>query len=325
MSTINSKNISDLWMQSIQLILQNGSPTEECSDDHSIGTFFGLQNRSTIEQLGITARLKDPRKRILISSQRKINYSYLFANFLFLLSPEKGIDFIDFYNTKGRLFCDDGKTLNAPLGYRIQNERNQIERVKFLLEKDSSSRRAIIQIAEKGDLFKDTRDFPCLNYFQVFIRDERLVLLSNMRSQSVASLLPYDVFLFSLFQEALSVYMNVKLGEYIHFCGSYHIYTDEIDKAKDIVNSSTPNSYLKMKRMQSFNPSVVKELFASEKYIRGQIKNNKDVNFDMLNVDDYWKGFLQAMTLSFICSDNINDNLKGIVETSDKKLLHPSN
>jgi thymidylate synthase len=318
MNMIRSNSVKEIWETSIENVLMNGSNTEKCLDCNSIGSYFGLKSRFTKELLGTTLMLSNPRNRVLWSglNLRKINYSYLFANFLFLFSKDKTIDFIEFYNSKGKLFTDDGKTLNAPLGYRILNDFNQIKQIAKLFNRDSATRRAVIQIYDKYDLTKKTRDVPCLNYFQFFIREEKLHMITNMRSQSVFSIMPYDIFLFSLFQEAFACYLGVELGDYIHVSGSFHIYDDEFEKAFQIVNHKDALSF-EMHKMREFNPNIVNELFKAERDIRNLIKNGQIDSIDLskYNLDDYWKHFLAAMYTAYLYPEREVANIESMIKS----------
>ena len=136
MNTIISDNLKELWEESIKSVLHNGNETDVCTDPNSVASFFGERERYTRELMGITLILKQPRNRIVTSTDLNINYSYLLANFLFLFKKDNTVDFIEFYNKKGRMFCDDGKTLNAPLGYRILNGKSQVIQLKKYQESD---------------------------------------------------------------------------------------------------------------------------------------------------------------------------------------------
>jgi thymidylate synthase len=322
---IHSDNIKEAWETSIKYLIEEGKFTTKCTDNNSVGSLFGTKNRETIEDIGFFLSLSDPRNRILFSEVKSINYSYMLANFLFLFKKENTLDFIDFYNKKGRMFSDDGKTLNGSIGYRLLNEKNQLKQIAELLLKDTSTRRATIQIFEKGDLYKTTRDYPCINNFQVFNRENKLILLTNMRSQSVYSIMPYDIFVFSMFQEALSKYFNLGLGEYTHFAASFHIYTDEIEKAQ-LVNGQN-STFLSMNKMLSFNDSVISELFTAEAEIRNLIITRKTalINFEKYKLDEYWKGFLKALFDSYLYPEKGVENLWPVIavahENVDKKKI----
>jgi hypothetical protein len=58
-----------------------------------------------------------------------------------------------------------------------------------------------------------------------------------MRSQSAAFVQPYDVFLMTMLQELLANELNVGLGYYKHFCGSYHYFVDEEKMVDEIYYS----------------------------------------------------------------------------------------
>ncbi len=323
MYTIHSSNIKEIWENSIEEVFNSGHNTDKIQDNNSIGTYFGKTQRSTLECLGFSIRCSNIRHRILYSDIRLLNYGYLLANFLFLFKRDRSVSFISFYNRHGILFTDDGENLNASFGYRIFAESNQLEQIKSLILKDKMTRRAIIQIHKKEDLFVETKDFPCANYFQILIRDEKLHFIVNMRSQSAFAILPYDFFLFSMFHEALACYLGYAVGEYIHFSGSFHIYNDEIEKANDVLKRKNSLS-LEMKKMQTFNSETLQEIFRAEEDIRCQIQQNKNhtINYSKYNLDVYWQNFLNALFRAYLSPTNGIDNLKDICESSNGILHH---
>lgn len=333
MNTTHFNNTKEVWENSIDYVLDHGQTTQICTDENSIGSLFGKKSRNTIEVLASLTCLKNPRERIFYSDKKKINYSYMLANFLFMFKNNNSLDFIDFYNTKGRMFSDDGKTLNAPTGYRLLNGQNQIHQAGQILKADSSSRRVILQIFDKADLYKKTKDYPCINYFQLFNRDNKLMFITNMRSQSVLNILPYDFFVFTMLQEALSNYFKLELGEYYHYAGSFHIYTDELELATKISNYKDSISFT-MKKMTSFNDEVIKELFKAESEIRSLIMNNKQesIDYNKYHLDKYWKSFLKALFDSYLYPENginnlnsilnIESNCSTLIENENTQLLH---
>ena len=92
-----------------------------------------------------------------------------------------------------------------------------------------------------------TKDTPCTMYLQFFIRpdkdgNDRLLLITNMRSNDVFFGVPYDVSFFSMLQEYTLIYLksmypDLKLGPYTHRIGSLHMYKKDMDVMIKILNS----------------------------------------------------------------------------------------
>src|SRR5437868_15019071 len=78
------------------------------------------------------------------------------------------------------------------------------------------TRQAVIQIFDRIDLREKHNDIPCTCTLQLAIRDERLHLLANMRSNDWFSGLPHDVFAFTMLQEMLARALGIEVGTYKH-------------------------------------------------------------------------------------------------------------
>jgi hypothetical protein len=53
-----------------------------------------------------------------------------------------------------------------------------------------------------------------------------------MRAQQALTVLPYDLFLFSSLHVYFAARLGVDPGEYVHSCGTFHIYEDEVEIAR---------------------------------------------------------------------------------------------
>jgi hypothetical protein len=103
-----------------------------------------------------------------------------------------------------------------------------------------------MHINEPADLDKATarpagsKDVPCTISIQLLIRDRKLHMIVNMRSNDVVWGLPYDVFSFTCLQEAFLYMLQERgvpvddLGSYHHHAGSLHIYDTHFELAKDV-------------------------------------------------------------------------------------------
>ena len=71
------------------------------------------------------------------------------------------------------------------------------------LLKDPDTRRATIAINQPFHKAQNPNDYPCTQYIQFFIRENRLHLCVNMRSNDAVFGFCNDVFTFSLFQQLM--------------------------------------------------------------------------------------------------------------------------
>lgn len=135
-------------------------------------------------------------------------------------------------------YSDDGEHVNSSYGYRIFGGHpdfpDQWEWVKQKLRTDRDSRQAVININYPGDK-KITKDFPCTESIQVFIRDDKLIWLTNMRSQDIYFGMRNDIFCFTNMQARLAGELGTDVGKYHHSCGSLHIYEKHFDKLERVM------------------------------------------------------------------------------------------
>lgn len=113
------------------------------------------------------------------------------------------------------------------------------------LSKNSNSRRACFCINSNHVALDDNEiDKLCTNAIQFFIRNDRLEMVVQMRSSNFLTLLPYDVFMFSIFY--YQVYLGLKktykslMTDYIHMqVASLHYYESDL-KALQAKEKSSP-------------------------------------------------------------------------------------
>lgn len=233
------------------------------------------------EKLGVCFKIKDPRNRIPFVPKRKFSISYMIAELLWYVSGNNSTEWISYYSSFWKKISDDGMTANSAYGARIfvpnkaiaNSEFSQWDYVKEELHNDPDSRRAVIHIRVPQDSISAKLDVPCTLALQFFIRDQKLHMITHMRSSDLILGIAYDIPAFTFFQELLALELGVGLGEYIHFSNSLHIYqrhykmvesflqTDEVENAKLLAISRGP-----MKRMSNIPP--VRELLLFEMVIR---------------------------------------------------------
>jgi thymidylate synthase len=118
------------------------------------------------------------------------------------------------------------------------------------LLRDRDTRRATIMINQPYHKFKNPKDYPCTNNMHFFIRENKLFLGVNMRSNCSVHGFCNDVWTFCLFQQLMLNELNtrlpkdqqVELGSYIHSAGSYHVYERHWNMMNLIVNNYRKNN-----------------------------------------------------------------------------------
>lgn len=181
--------------------------------------------------------IKNPKKRIISNPIRKMSLPYAFGELLWYLSGKNDVATMQYYSKRMKNFSDDGETLNSAYGYRIfghhpQIPFNQWEHVVNLLKQDKDSRQAIIHLHTPNN--KPTKDEVCTLTLQFLIRNGKLDMVVNMRSNDVVWGFTYDVFNFTSFQELMANELEIPVGYYYHNAASMHIYEKDFKMLKTV-------------------------------------------------------------------------------------------
>jgi thymidylate synthase len=164
---------------------------------------------------------------------------------------------------------------------------DQLESCIQRLKQDPGSRQAVIMILNPGnDLMEKTKDVPCNDLLQFFIRNNKLHMSCYVRSNDLKWGFPYDIFHWTMLQELFASILNVELGEYHHFVGSLHIYNKDIDFMKECLNSKV-NSISMTPMPKNKDLSIIEELSAYEKINR----SGQQVNCTI----PYWSNLLEYL------------------------------
>lgn len=277
---ISYESIEDAYLNSIREVLDNGQEVEGINDSFSVGSHFGESKRDFIEIINHSFLIKNIRNKSINLEGRKLNYSFAFANILWVLTFDNSAKFITRFNKKGLTFSDDGKTINGATGYRIGH--GVLEGIINKLKNDKSTRRAVLTIIQEKDLMDSTRDVPCNLTFQYFIRNNKLHCITNMRSQSVAFMLPYDLILYTFLQEVIAGLIGLEVGDYYHNSASFHIYCDEEKFASSIIKSQTYSDI----------PIFEQESISLEIFERIRLDIENDTDFV---INPYWLFFKEVI------------------------------
>lgn len=291
--------IDSAWRGLLRHIVSSGTIVDGVMDPDSIGSAFGTALRPTIEKTATSFILSNPRQRVTKSSFRKFDIAFAIANFFWFLSGDSRLDMICRYNSKGLQFSSDGLHLPTAFGFRARNSDagDQLTSAVELLKRDPTTRRAVITISDPTDVVAPGRDVPCAVSVQFLRREGRLDCITHMRSQSVLMVLPYDLFLFTMLHEIVSSELEIEIGEYIHFCGSAHVYLDELSVATAVIGESEVAAP-QMSAMPLHSLSLVPAILNAERAIRNfnfSIASSVSASDGKI---DYWTNLLLVLARS---------------------------
>jgi thymidylate synthase len=283
---------------SLQQLRAHGDVVPSTSDPDSPGSHFGAKERSTKSLVGYNFKISEPRDRLVNTPGRRANPIFAVANALWILGGRDDLHFIQYYNPLGKNFSDDGETLYGAYGSRLMNgcTINQIDNgITGRIVKDRHTRRAFATIVQPRDTTAHSRDIPCLLSIQFHVTKNGLDMISTMRSQSAAMVMPYDLFALTFLHETIAAVLCIPLGIYHHNSGSFHYYLEEEPLVNEILAKGPRFG-------PSANPAVIPcmptedvwgrfyRTMELETYMRQGTLTPEELHGQML--PDYWKSLL---------------------------------
>lgn len=285
--------------------LMNDLLTQLLSLDFNVDASKGRMS----EIIGPALFLTNPRARISRTETRGKPFSAL-GEFLWYLSKDNSLQFIEYYIARYNEFSDDGETIYGGYGKRLFNMHDkfdQISNVIELLTRKKTSRQATIQIFDAEDIVEDRKDIPCTCTLQFLIRDEKLHMITYMRSNDAIWGLPHDIFSFTMIQEIIARTLNIEIGNYRHFVGSLHLYENKKDLAKKYLSEGFQSTKTVMPPMPIGNPWPSLEKLQE---IEFKIRSSSEITLPDASLDVYWNDL--ALLLQIFSLTKNSDNEKPI-------------
>ncbi len=183
--------------------------------------------------------LLDPTNNTIQSVRRGVDINYAQAYADYVVNGGKNIDELIRLNPAVQRYISDkhveGHAVNY--GQRIAAQTNDTLK---LLKEDSGTRRAVIQILLPEDTViahtkHATMEYPCCKDLHFMLREGKLNLTVNMRSQNLPLVLVYDVYNFTAIQMFMCKELGVSPGFYHHNMDSAHVYAKEFDLTSEIL------------------------------------------------------------------------------------------
>lgn len=219
------ETLDELWLNATNTVLGTGSKVPS-RDGH------------TREVLGYAARIADIRANFMFNPIRKLSPSYAAAELLWYLSGSDSIEMIAAYAPQYTRFSDDGKTAHGAYGHRWA-KFDQLSWLRHLLGRDPQTRQAVLTMYHPTDLphaaHGDRKDIPCTLSLQFIVRENKLNLITTMRSNDLWLGLPYDAWCFTNLQRLVADFIGFEYGFYQHQAASLHIYDRNEEKARQAV------------------------------------------------------------------------------------------
>lgn len=275
---IRENSLDDLLHTSIEHILEDGEP-------------ISPSKGWAIELFGVLLELTNPRARISRTYTKGRLFSSL-GELLWYLAGNNKVEFIEYYIPKYGRYSDDGETIYGAYGPRLSS---QIERVQVRLRDHVDTRKAVIQLFDAKDIEQEHNDVPCTCTLQFALRNGRLHLHVNMRSNDILVGLPHDVFAFTMLQEIVASELGVELGTYKHSVGSLHLYSSDLSAARQYLQEAwqdrVDNEMPAMPRQSPW--AAIKRLLEAE----ADIRLGRGFDHSTLALPDYWLDVIRLLKM----------------------------
>jgi thymidylate synthase len=196
------------------------------------GDFIPCQGRDTYECNGARVRIDSPRNCIPAPDGRKFNYRYMVTEALWNLCPTAKLELLKVVHPGIGRFVEDqpeNDRASARWAYGPQIS-DQLGPLIDLLRRRPETRRAILRPGHATRIEGQIGTPPCLELIQFLLRRGALEMVVFMRSNDAYLGMPYDMFTYSLWQQALATALGVGVGPYLHMVGSMHFYVRDHEK-----------------------------------------------------------------------------------------------
>jgi thymidylate synthase len=183
--------------------------------------------------------------------------------------------------------------------------------LKQVLHQDPDSRRAVIPLFTEEDLGRSSEvvDVPCCCSLQFLMRDEKLCLVTYMRSNDMMTGFGYDIFLFTMLQELMALELNLPLGWYQHVTASMHLYSKDYEKAVLIRKLGVSDNIIMMDPMREV--TQLPEVLRYEQLIR--CSEISDPLMD-IELDSYWIQIILVLLFYKLVKKADHDGMQAVTE-----------
>lgn len=170
---------------------------------------------------------------------------YIAAEFLWYFSGRRDLAFIEKYASFWKHVANDDATLNSAYGHLLFSRKNEHGKTQWewaydSLVADRDTRQAIMHFNTPDHQRDGNKDFVCTLSGNFHIRENKLNLTINMRSNDAILGTATDVAFFCVLQIQMwyllqETYPDLELGTYSHYVHSLHIYERHFQLVKEML------------------------------------------------------------------------------------------
>ncbi len=203
-----------------------------------------------VSELMYTGYAIDPTQPIANFNSREFNWKYFAGELVWYLNKDTNVDYINKFSGFWKGITNPGTNeINSNYGSLLFGE--QLQWVTDSLKKDKNTRQAIAFLNQPKYQFEGNKDFVCTMYLNFSIREDKLDMKVQMRSNDIFYGLTFDAPFFAIVHQHVylwlkSTYPELSLGTYHHFADNIHFYERHYDLAEKIVHEPLHENQYKM-------------------------------------------------------------------------------
>lgn len=180
----------------------------------------------------------DPHALLLSNCVRKYNPAFMVAETVWNLVGDTD-EWLAEYNQAYHTYFENGN-LKAGYGNRLYFDFgiNQIDSIVANLKANKESLHGICEIKKPQDVGQ--KFCPCIIGFGFLIRNEKLHMISYLRSQDIMRGFPYDANLLCSIFFMVAQRFGIEVGSYTHHCNSVQVFSRDYAEADQILQRGIP-------------------------------------------------------------------------------------
>lgn len=195
-----------------------------------------------VQELALGHIKLEPRKYFANFENRKFNFKYFAGELAWYMMRDCDVDYIGKFSGFWKNITNPGTNeINSNYGALLFGD--QLQWAKDSLSRDINTRQAIAFLNQPKYQFEGNKDFVCTMYLNFWIRDNKLYMKVQMRSNDIFYGLTFDAPFFGFVHQHMLLWLNetypdLQLGEYHHLADNIHFYEQHFELADKIVSEN---------------------------------------------------------------------------------------
>jgi thymidylate synthase len=241
------------------------------------------------EIINCIMEIEQPNINLYENSVRSSQKKYIGAEILWYFSGTNKIDFISNYASMWSKLTNEDGTVNSAYGNLVFKKKNEHGFTQYgwvieSLKRDKDSRQAFMHFNVPEHQFLANKDQVCTLIALFHIRDNKLNMTLNMRSNDVILGFMTDFTFFNLIHQQVYLHMKahypeISMGSYTHTSHSMHLYARHYELVENMLKEE-----FKPSALPGMNQSIIDEQGnVLEKYqdIFDAVLNNTEIPNDI--------------------------------------------